>query len=389
MKWRLEIYGRLKSGGRWSGPLLHLIVVLACSLAVQARAADDSAVDLDPGEDKPSIPASIQKGSWVAAPIPISNPTVGTGLQGVLLYLHPKADKASNIPNTTSGLGGMYTDNKSWAVGAFHDGNWADDTYRYRVFMGAGDFNLKFYGIGDDPIFSDNPISYRMRVEGMGGRLLRRLPGTQHWYAGVEYLFSSTELIFSPSNLNLDLPDLAATIRAAGLGLVASYDSTDDNYYPQHGRLFQLKWTDYGKHWGGDFEYAKLSTFYNHYLPLWSDTTLALRANLQTSSGDTPYFALPYLDMRGFARDRYRDINTFSLHAEARHKFSSRWGFVLFTASGWHAEEMSRLVKGDAVTSYGVGLRWQVAADKKMHLGVDIAFNKGENVTYVRLGEKF
>lgn len=347
-------------------------------------------MDLDA---KTPVAGTGQKGSWVVVPIPISNPTVGTGLQGVLLYLHPKADKASGAPNATSGLGGMYTDSKSWAAGVFHDGNWADDTYRYRVFLGAGDFNLMFYGIGDRPIFSDNPIPYGMRVEGLGARLLRRLPGTQDWYAGVEYLYANTELKFSPSRLNLNLglklADITGTVRSAGLGLVASYDSRDDNYYPQRGRLFQLKWTDYGRPWGGDAEYAKLSTFYNHYIPLWSGTTLALRANFQSSFGDTPYFNLPYLDMRGFARDRYRDINTFSLHAEGRHKFSPRWGYVLFAASGWHSEEVSKLVKGDAVTSYGIGLRWRVVADKTMHLGVDVAFSEGEAVTYIRVGEKF
>ena len=51
------------------------------------------------------IPA---KGNFVAVPIPISNPTVGTGLQAALLYLHPKKDD-SQSQNSTSGIVGMYT----------------------------------------------------------------------------------------------------------------------------------------------------------------------------------------------------------------------------------------------------------------------------------------
>ncbi len=32
--------------------------------------------------------------------------------------------------------------------------------------------------------------------------------------------------------------------------------------------------------------------------------------NLQTNSGDVPFFDVPYLDMRGFALGRYRDQYT-------------------------------------------------------------------------------
>ncbi len=66
------------------------------------------------------IPA---KGNFVAVPIPISNPTVGTGLQAALLYLHPKKD--TQPQNSTSGIVGMYTDSNSWLAGIFHDGYWA------------------------------------------------------------------------------------------------------------------------------------------------------------------------------------------------------------------------------------------------------------------------
>ena len=53
-----------------------------------------------------------KEGSWLPVPIPVSNPTIGTGLQVVLLYLHPKSNETS--PNATSGLAAMYTDTRSY-----------------------------------------------------------------------------------------------------------------------------------------------------------------------------------------------------------------------------------------------------------------------------------
>ena len=54
-----------------------------------------------------------QQGAWLPVPIPVSNPTVGTGIQAALLYLHPKTSTDSTALNPTSGIMGMYTDSDS------------------------------------------------------------------------------------------------------------------------------------------------------------------------------------------------------------------------------------------------------------------------------------
>lgn len=370
-------------------PLTRLIAALCCVQAFHAQAGVEGTIDENIQEAQQDASAQGKAGSWVPVPIPMSNPTIGTGLQGVLLYLHPNKTGEADVPNATSGLVGMYTDNQSWAAGAFHDGNWGGDLYRYRVFMGIGEFNLKFYGIGDDPLLADRPVKYGMQAWGLGGQVQRRLPATENWYAGLSYLYTDSEVSFKLSSLAPGLPDVSRPFRNAGLGLIATYDSRDDNYYAHQGQMFRLTLTDYGKTWGGDYEYTKLQSFYNRYLPLRADTTLALRANLQSSHGDTPFFDLPYLNMRGFSRDRYRDDHSLSLHAEVRHKFMPRWGAVAFVEAGWIADEIDHLMQNDVVTSYGGGLRWQATADKAMHLGVDLAFSGDDSVLYIRVGEMF
>jgi hypothetical protein len=94
--------------------------------------------------------AAVQKkkGQWVPVPIPMSNPTVGTGLQFVLMYLH--GDKKPGMPNRTSGLAGMYTDNDSWFTGGFHDGYLSTGDIRIQAYGGYGNLNLKYYGVGGD-----------------------------------------------------------------------------------------------------------------------------------------------------------------------------------------------------------------------------------------------
>ena len=331
------------------------------------------------------IPA---KGNFVAVPIPISNPTVGTGLQAALLYLHPKEEN-SQSKNSTSGIAGMYTDSNSWLAGIFHDGYWANETYKFTGYLGGGELNLKYYGIGDDPVLSDNPIDYKLTTFTFSPRLLRRIPSTEYWYAGIHYLFIHTDTILETSELNPGLPDFEEKIRTAGFGLIATYDSRDDNYYPVKGQRFQAMWTNYGEIWGGDLEYNKFTTFINHYQPIMDKTVLALRCNFQASEGGTPYFDLPYLDIRGVSRSRYKDHFTLSVHAEGRYKFRPRWGMVAFVEAGWFAEDIGSLTSSLTIVSYGGGLRWQVTKEKKLNLGLDYAISTDDEAFLIRIGEKF
>jgi hypothetical protein len=369
---------------------IFLAAISFCGLSLGVQAAVEERIDEPMEEAQTAASAMARAGSWVAVPIPVSNPTVGTGLQGVLLYLHPQQTGSASAPNATSGLVGMYTNNGSWATGAFHDGSFANGIYRYRIYAGGGDFNLKFYGTGADSILADNPVKYSLQATGIGGQVQRRVPDdTSNWYAGISYLYVDSEVSFKTSNLAPDLPDVSQPFRTAGAGLVLTYDTRDDNYYPRRGSMFQLSATDYGARWGGNYEYTKRTAFYNHYLSLNDDTTLVLRANLQSTNGDVPFFALAYLDMRGFSRDRYRDQNSLSVHAEVRYKFLPRWGAVAFTEAGRIGDTTEALRHAQTVTSHGAGLRWKVTADKALHLGVDFAFSGGESVFYIHVGEMF
>lgn len=96
----------------------------------------------------------------VLVPIPISNPKIGTGRAVALLYFHGRKSEAPDVPNTTSGVFGMYTDSESWAAGGFHDGYYFDDRIRFRVPAAHGEFNLDFYGTENDSFFRDNPLKY-------------------------------------------------------------------------------------------------------------------------------------------------------------------------------------------------------------------------------------
>ena len=355
--------------------------------ATTSHASTEESVNEIIGDSQLSEALASKTGQWVLAPMPVSNPTVGSGLQAVLLYLHPKNNESSY--NTTTGLVGLYTDTSSWFTGLFHDNSLLQDKIRFTGFIGQGKFNLRFYGIGDAPAIGDQSYPYQFEVFVTSLKVLGRIPSTGHWFGGLQYLYIDSTTTIETSNLLPGLPNISSTLKTAGLGPLITFDTRDNNYYPTRGQWIEAKWLNYDEGWGGDNAYSKTTLFANYYQPAVDSLTVAYRMRLQSSAGDVPYFDLPTLQMGGFSRGRYRDDTTLSLHAEGRYKFKPRWGVIGFYETGWYNNSVSEIFDGRRIKSFGAGVRWQVTKEQPMHLGIDAAFSTDDQAIYVQVGERF
>jgi len=378
---------RMPSAGRAPCRVLQvasLMAALAPALASVTEYAEDRFAE---AEARPA--PAMQKGSWVIVPIPVANPTLGNGLQVAALYLHPKAADDADAHSNTSGVGGMATDNGARLFGVFHDGSYADDRFRVSGFVGSGKFELKFFGIGNVTLDSDHALPYR--IEGLIGqvRAAMRVPGTQDWFAGLSLLYIDATVTVETSQLLPPLPDVPLNFRNTGIGPYMQYDSRDSNYYPRSGQYFRGTWMKFASEGGLHDSFDKGDAFYNAYLPMRPTSVLALRTRLQTSSGETPFFQLPTLDMRGFSRDRYRDNYSMSLTAEWREKLAARWGAIGFVEAGRVASSFGDLGSARTITSYGGGVRWRPSADKDLNLGIDFAISTDDRAVFIQIGEKF
>ena len=321
-----------------------------------------------------------KKGTWLPVPIPVSNPTIGSGLQAVLLYLHPQEDP--DVPTATSGVGAMYTDSESWLVGAFHDGNFKNDLYRYRLLGGTGEFNLDYYD-------ENTAIPYNISSDIFLGQFQRRIPGTEDLYLGFRYMYTDSNVVFDLSGSIPGLPPVRDGMTTSGLGVIFNFDTRDNNYYPTSGSYAEVLWIRDKPSIGSDFNFDKLTSFYNHYFQLSNKDTLALRGTLENVDGDAPFYLQPALKLRGFPVGRYRDESSFSVHTEWRRKFHPRWGFILFYELGSVALNVNELLQADIITSVGGGIRWQVTENKKMNLGIDVGYSEDDSAVYLQIGEKF
>lgn len=330
----------------------------------------------------------------VIAPIPMVNPTLEAGIIGVAMYMHPETDFWNDEPDddevtrqSITGAAAMATTNQSWMVGAFHKGFYDDDRYRGQVFLAYGEFNLKFYGVGDDSILRDNPIKYKAEITALQPQFFFKI--ADNWFIGPKYSIFQWGLGINFSSIHDALPNIERTITTAGFGLAGEWDTTDHSVYATKGGKFQFSALDYGSIWGSDFDYFKWTNNYNHYFPLAEKTVLATRADLNFSNGDIPFFDMPFLHLRGFPFAQYIDKQSASIQADIRHRFTKKWSASIFGGLGWIANEPRYLFKGETIPTGGFGINYLIAEEQKMNLRMDIAFGPNSKALYFSVGEWF
>ena len=91
-----------------------------------------------------------KRGSFVIAPIPISNPALGSGIVPVVAFIFPitKSDKIS--PPSVVGTGGLITDNGSRAFALAAQLYFKQNTYKSTAIYARGNLNYDLYGTGVD-----------------------------------------------------------------------------------------------------------------------------------------------------------------------------------------------------------------------------------------------
>lgn len=395
------------------------IALLACGLValpVQAQnlpvkdisdqamtlTSDKHPADPEPAVDQPDAAAETSaapstKPDLVIAPIPISNPTIGTGVAAAaVLFYNPNQASQPWV----SGIGGGYTSSDSWGIGAFHSMSLAKDRLRFLGFAGYGIANIDFYGIGPDA--GEAGISIKMRDKAFIG--LADVEGQiftkgflRHLYIGgrIYYLdLNASVTLPVPGRPDIDPPAIERQSAIAMIGPSFTFDSRNSSTNTRKG-VYVTGSMLYGAKWlGSDFDHHKLQFAANAYFPLGKQTVLGIRKQLCGVSDDAPYYDLCLFgqqgDLRGYETGRYRDGASWALQAELRQHLFGRFGGVAFAGVGGIAEDTGAILKHSTVLySGGVGLRYLASKDANVNLRADVAWGKDGAAFYFGIGEAF
>lgn len=213
---------------------------------------------------------------------------------------------------------------------------------------------------------------------------------------GLEYVYTQNSIIKVEEDGSLAKGNIVGSRggKSSGMGLVLTWESRNNIFYPSSGSFYQLTTTLFSHAWGSDYNFKRLVIDGRRYFSPWSSHVLALQGYLSLQSGVPPFDKLSKLGgesiMRGYYQGRYRDKNMFILQMEYRVvPVFWRLGLVGFAGIGDVADRMDHFDFGHFKYSYGLGVRFLFKRDEKLNLRIDFAFGKKSSGFYITLGEAF
>lgn len=348
-------------------------------LAWPARAAEGSPF-VDPTDGAFDVDRFLaSRHGFVPLVVPVTEPAVGLGLAGGLVFLHGKLGgeqdaEGRRIPPSVSAAIGMYTSNGSWAAGGGHLGHWAEGSVRYVGGAAYTSLRLSVFGAAGEQ------VRFKLEAVPVVQEASFRLGGSE-LFAGARYTFIGSTVRADGSSLaGLDSRDLET--RLSGLGPVLRWDGRDSIFSPSRGVRAEAAVTWYADWMGSDRSGWRGSVKEVAYTPLAPWLVGALRLDLQLSGGDLPFWARPFVVLRGIPMLRYQGRHVAVAETEERIDFTARWSAVAFGGVG-----VTAAVPEPALAwSAGAGFRYLVARQFGVRMGLDVARGPEQWAFYLIFG---
>ena len=329
------------------------------------------------------------KSEFVIAPIPLSNPAIGSGLGFAAVYTLERKPGEKASPPTTLGAGGFYTSNGSWAGGAGAKLYLKEDRYRVTLAAALGDIRYDLFLEGP------NGTSIPIAQEFKGGLTDFMVGLGKRWYLGLQASYGTTKVgPQKPGDESIPVPPEQLDVTLVALGLKGERDSRDSVFYPTAGSRLQLLINRNDTAFGSDFTYTKTTMTYSDYTRLSESVVLAVQGAGCYASTEAPFFDLCILGtqnvLRGYTAGRFLDRWTVATQAEARWRFARRWITTAFLGVGQVKPEYGASLDTEVLPAGGVGLQWIAAEENMITVRVDYAVGKdGSHAFYVGIGQAF
>jgi outer membrane protein assembly factor BamA len=311
-----------------------------------------------------------------AIPIINYNKSYGAiiGAVGMAFFDMNKKDTIS--PASIVGVGGGYTENKSWFASAFSQLYINEDRWRTTAAVGAGDINFQYFETIDEA-GEGGFINYSNVSKFAFFRVFRQI--VPHFYGGGIVKLQHSETEFETG--------IDSITNANGIGVSFLFDTRDNVYYPTKGWQSGASYLANTEWMGSDEKFHSIRAYVNFYWKINKKSILASRGSIFAGLGDVPFTAQHSIggkDIRGYSDGKYRGDQAYAIQTEYRWTFYRRWGIVAFMGVAFTQKPSSGALPGG-----GGGLRFMAIPSRNINIGIDYAQGKGDNGIYFRINEAF
>jgi hypothetical protein len=333
--------------------------------------------------------------SVLPVPIIITEPAVGNGLGVAAVHFHDAGEdtpengldsRGRTIPRSVSAVALGATDNDTKFIGGGHFGHYKQDSIRYEGIVGYADVFLDFYGSIENP--NDDGFSFNSEALILNQLVAFRL-GQSNWFAGGAYRIISTDSRFESQGGDPGIDPDTLNSNNAAIAAVIRYDSLDNTYSPRSGIVSDLQVARFDEAVGGDFNYDQTTWLNQAHFSLGEQWLLGVRLDADMASGDAPFYAVPYIELKGIPALRYQGKKVMTTEARLNWEFHPRWQAAVFVGAGRAAEHVDDLGDAPSRVSQGVGFRYMGVKELGLNMGLDFAKGPEDNVVYISFGTRW
>lgn len=278
------------------------------------------------------------------------------------------------------------TTNGTWFAGGGYQGFWKNDNLRYTGFAGYGRVIMDYYGLG-----SDMPLQFEQDVFVFMQQMNFRM-GSSDFFIGGKYMLSK---IYIP----IEFPEEDQAIQDnyeedlelinSGLSIVTELDRLNHFLSPTDGYKIHLSYDQNMELLGSDRNWGTFNAYGHFYYPINDWWIHAFRFESHLSTGSPPFYAYPYVSLRGIPALRYQGEYTAVVETEQYINIAKRWGVVGFAGLGSAFKSLEDRDNNEVVWNAGTGLRFLASRSMGVKIGVDVARGPEDWALYFTVGSSW
>jgi len=373
-----------------------LVATFAASAAAQAPAApsvaerwrEKTAELFDPADGQFDVGPVLERASgFLPLPIIVTEPAVGFGGGIAAMFLRPRRElgKEGYARPDLSLVGGVFTENGTRMAMVGDSTLWLDGRLKTTVGGIGGYLNLDIYGLGATPGEQDDAVRYTLAMSGAMAQLDWQLAPSSPWWIGMRLVYANIEPRLRDEPRFPGLEDhVRSTMSGPGVQLI--YDTRDNLFTPTSGLYSETSAIVFDEAFGGSRNFQRYEQMLIGYWTLSPNVTLGARGDYQQVDGDAPFYARPYIYMRGIPAMRYPGERVGVVEGEVRWQFLGRWSVVAFGGVGSARIDEGPAPRTKTAGAGGLGFRYEIAHKFGMHVGVDVARGPDDTAVYLTVG---
>jgi hypothetical protein len=332
------------------------------------------------------------RGAFVAAPIPISSPAIGSGVVLAAGYIFPfrKNDKVS--PPSVVGAAGLFSNNGTRGFALLAQLYFKGDKYKLTSAYAQGNINYDLYGPG---VLSGLKLPLKQTGEAFLGEFLRRVGWK--FFLGPRFIRGDSFLTVRPNSVgNFPLPpNLGIHTTLTSLGAELTRDTSTNRFYPTDGTFFTFTSDFFSQTLGSKYSFQTYRTSFVKYWGLSENQVLAYNAFACATGGSPPFYGNCIYgannELRGYTAGKYFDRFMLATQVEYRRTLPYRFGFVLFGGVGEAIPGGDQFLfkNNQFLPAGGGGLRFNLSRKYHVNLRADIAQGTDGHTFAMGIGEAF